>query len=1177
MILSKPGWWDELATRYGFVNEPSGNITDQALLETLYAHVRPASSLMLSPEFLALQAQIIAASPETLNESNILVSDSGVGDMIIGYGSADYLSGGVGDDILYGGGGDDVFSPGVGIDFVLGSDENGTNVERDTVGYLSAISGITVEAEQYAPPVGGGSGTLILQPGQDYYAYSYADWVDPAVPKISGFQTGAGGDLIDVSALLGHVGYAGSNPVADGYVRFSNVTGGMKIQFDGDGIGGAGPRELVRLLGVTVAQFSAADNLIITPVTVTIPPKPTDYYALVSNDGQGGYDVLYSVENIVGSDHNDTIHGQARAGNILFGGLGNDSLYGEGGDDILVGGSGIDALYGGTGNDVILLGEGSDTAQGGAGADRFVFAHAVPAGSATVSDFQVGVGGDRLDVSALLSGAGYTGSNPLGEGYVSFAQQGSDTRVLFDADGMAGSGAAVQIALLQSVQVSAFSPADNLTTTAAHTLLVSVLGQSNAAGLRVFGDDTESGLTRLQAGLESTTDFDRVVTLPQDEYNAVVSLAVGGSRVDGNTVWPTSAVWWYPNEARPGEALIRAVETLGVQIAGLRAQGTVTPTIIWGQGESDAVLIGQWDTAPEREAAQQRYIEATRAVFDYIKGRLGDDIHFYLMQTGGYSLGGAAALGTSPSESAEIVAGLPYIRAAQEALTLAYDDVHMGVGYTDLPMYYEVTGAADEWHYGPEERELIGDRLAAFIAFDQGYDTDGVLDNLGAYPLRTLDDLLLVAGLGVVRTGNANANIVLGTLGADTLSGGAGGNDALYGGPGNDTYLLTSGLDTVVDNGGVDTLVLGFAISGFGSVLTTTAQGNDLRLVIDSGARDLILKDQLSTNAAYRIETLQFTDGALSLDGAGSWLFAPVPGGTVTGDPSGIVRTDIIFGSAYADILKGFGGDDTLYGFGGSDELSGGLGNDLIYGGEGDDLKLRGDGGSDTIYGDGGADDVRGGDGDDVLFGGLGADRIEGYAGNDSLYGEDGNDILRGRFDNDTLRGGDGDDDARGQEGNDIVYGGAGNDILHGGMDSVDTGLGDDILYGEEGDDRLYGAGGVDLLSGGAGADRLWGGVGADTFVFTLGDLGAGVDRIHDFSLVEGDRVDLSALLDLYDPLSMAISDFVEMTTLSNNSILKIDRDGLGVDHAFVQIATVEKITGLTDEAALVLSGTLVV
>ncbi|HRC26273.1 MAG TPA: type I secretion C-terminal target domain-containing protein, partial [Alphaproteobacteria bacterium] len=1049
MTLTKPAWWDELATRYGFANDSSSTIGEQSLFEILYASVRPAPSLMLSPEFLALQTQIIAASPETLNESNILVSDTGVGDMMIGYGSADSLSGRAGDDILYGGAGDDVFSPGAGIDFVVGSDEHGSNVERDTAGYLSALSAITVEAEQFAPPVTGGAGTLVLAPGQDYYAYSYADWVDPSVPKISGFQTGAGGDLIDVSALLTHVGYTGSNPVGDGYVRFSNVTGGMKIQFDGDGIGGAGPRELVRLLGVTVAQFSASDNLIVTPVVITQPPKVTDYYALVSDDGQGSYDVLYSVENIVGSDFNDVIHGQARAGNSLLGGLGNDWLYGEGGDDVLVGGAGTNVLYGGTGNDVLVFGEGSDTAQGGAGTDRFSFLALDTSLSATILDFQVGAGGDRLDVSAFLDKAGYAGSNALADGYISLLQQGADTRVMVDMDGAAGPGAEFQIALLQGIQAGTISASENLTTNAPHTLLVSVLGQSNAAGLRVFGNDTESGLTRLQSGLESTTDFDRVVTLPQDEYNAVVSLAVGGSRVDGNTVWPTSAVWWYPNEAKPGEALIRAVETLGVQIASLRAQGVVTPTIVWGQGESDAVLIGQWDTPAERQAAQQRYMEATSAVFDYIKARLGSDIEFYVMQTGGYSIGGAAALGTSASESADIVAGLPYIRAAQEALVLAREDVHMGAGYTDLPMYYETTGAADEWHYGPEEREIVGDRLAAFIAFDQGYDTDFVLDNLGAYPLRALDDLHLAAGSGVVRAGNAADNIVIGTLGADTLSGGAGGNDALYGGAGDDRYLLTSGLDTVVDNGGVDTVVLDFSMAGFGSVLTTLAQGNDLRLVIDSGARDLVLKDQLSATAAYHMEILQFTDGALSLDSAGAWLFAPAAGGTVTGDPFGAERADIIFGSANGDVLKSLGGDDTLYGFGGADELWGGAGNDFLYGGDGDDLKMRGEAGNDTLYGEGGNDDVRGGDGEDVLYGGLGNDRVEGDNGNDVVYGQEGDDILRGRLGDDTLYGGDGADDVRGQEGNDILYGGAGNDTL-------DGGAGDDRFHTRDGEaDRI--------------------------------------------------------------------------------------------------------------------------
>ncbi len=51
----------------------------------------------------------------------------------------------------------------------------------------------------------------------------------------------------------------------------------------------------------------------------------------------------------------------------------------------------------------------------------------------------------------------------------------------------------------------------------------------------------------------------------------------------------------------------------------------------------------------------------------------------------------------------------------------------------------------------------------------------------------------------------------------------------------------------------------------------------------------------------------------------------------------------------------------------------------------------------------------------------------------------------------------------------------------------------------------LYGQAGNDRLDGGAGLDLLKGGTGADTFVFSTGR-----DVVLDFSLAEGDRLDIS-------------------------------------------------------------------
>lgn len=135
---------------------------------------------------------------------------------------------------------------------------------------------------------------------------------------------------------------------------------------------------------------------------------------------------------------------------------------------------------------------------------------------------------------------------------------------------------------------------------------------------------------------------------------------------------------------------------------------------------------------------------------------------------------------------------------------------------------------------------------------------------------------------------------------------------------------------------------------------------------------------------------------------------------------------------------------------------------------------------------------VSGGDGADSLSGGAGFDNFQGNAGADTEHGNGGADWVVGGRDNDLLYGDDGDD---------IVYGNIGND-------TCDGGAGADTIRGGQNEDSLSGGAGNDWLSGDLGNDTISGGAGADTFHISKG---AGVDRVMDFNLGEGDRVQLDA------------------------------------------------------------------
>ena len=173
--------------------------------------------------------------------------------------------------------------------------------------------------------------------------------------------------------------------------------------------------------------------------------------------------------------------------------------------------------------------------------------------------------------------------------------------------------------------------------------------------------------------------------------------------------------------------------------------------------------------------------------------------------------------------------------------------------------------------------------------------------------------------------------------------------------------------------------------------------------------------------------------------------------------------------------------------------------------------------GSDTLYGNALDNQLAGNNGADTMYAGAGADTLDGGSGTSYLRGEEGNDSIvggtvfddiQGNTGNDTERGGSGDDFVVGGKDDDVLFGDAGADLVYGnlGSDTCDGGDGADIVRGGQGDDIVIGGAGNDFVSGDLGNDTLTGGLGADSFhSFT----GSGIDRVLDFNLAQGDRVQL--------------------------------------------------------------------
>ncbi len=160
------------------------------------------------------------------------------------------------------------------------------------------------------------------------------------------------------------------------------------------------------------------------------------------------------------------------------------------------------------------------------------------------------------------------------------------------------------------------------------------------------------------------------------------------------------------------------------------------------------------------------------------------------------------------------------------------------------------------------------------------------------------------------------------------------------------------------------------------------------------------------------------------------------------------------------------------------------------------------------FMGDRRAETMNAGAGNDTIVGGGGQDYLRGDDGNDRIVGGDAFDDANGNMGNDTVSTGAGEDYCVGGKDNDSLSGGADYDLVYGnlGDDTCNGDDGDDIVRGGQGNDVVNGGNGNDFVSGDKGDDTMSGGAGADVF-HTFGD--AGIDRVIDFNLAQGDRVQL--------------------------------------------------------------------
>jgi len=198
--------------------------------------------------------------------------------------------------------------------------------------------------------------------------------------------------------------------------------------------------------------------------------------------------------------------------------------------------------------------------------------------------------------------------------------------------------------------------------------------------------------------------------------------------------------------------------------------------------------------------------------------------------------------------------------------------------------------------------------------------------------------------------------------------------------------------------------------------------------------------------------------------------------------------------------------------------------------------RVLGGSGADTVVGNDAGNTIMAGPGNDVIQGGAGFNFLRGDEGSDSIQGGTGFDDANGNMGNDTIHGGAGDDYSVGGKDNDLLFGDTGADIVWGnlGNDTCEGGDGNDQVRGGQGDDSVSGGAGDDFVSGDRGSDTITGGAGADRF---HGSQDAGLDRVLDFSLAQGDRVMLDPGT-VYTLGQLGADTVIDMGTPGNQMIL---------------------------------------
>lgn len=1029
---------------------------------------------------------------------NDTINGSISADVIIGLAGNDSLLGNAGNDSLQGDEGNDTLNGGSGNDTLNGGIGN-------DVYYVDSALDIVIEG------LGAGTDTV----------YSSVTLSSLAANVENGVLQGTSALSLTGNALNNVLtGNSAANTLngLDGDDQLLGLGGNDNLQ------GGNGNDTLDGGTGVDTLTGGAGNDLYLVDSTsdraVEVAGGGVDtvqtsvtlsaLFAEVENAQLQGTSAL----SLTGNALNNVLTGNSAA-NALSGLDGNDTLQGLTGNDSLVGGNGNDRLEGGDGIDTLVGGEGSDTYVLDATAD--VINEAGTTGVDTIESSLAQSLASRSTIenltltgSSAINGTGNALANVLlGNGAANLLDGGAGNDTLrggAGVDTLVGGLGDDRYVLTDADANDVITEASNGGTDTIESSAIQQVMAANVENLVLTYGSMHIGVGNALNNV--IVDNSAIGLISAEEGNDTIYLndgddsgwgAAGHDLIDGGN----------GNDHLYGD--ISGTDAPVTTPGNDTLQGGAGNDTMYGGAGNDTYFIDSTGDVVSESVDGTSDDGGIDTVFTTVSYTLGQHIENATMLAGG------TAQNLSGNALNNVLVG-----------NSSWNFLGGGAGNDTM-----IGGAGDDAYSVSDAGDVV------IEAANEGDDTvyaEGLDYTLGA----NLENLILWGNGGVIGTGNALDNAVIGNASANTISGldgndmlfGQAGNDLIRGGQGNDVVEGGEGNDTLYGGAGNDT----YRVDSSQDVVNESTNG-----VNDDGGIDTVESTVSYTLGAF-VENLTLT-GDVSINGRGNAL------------------DNVIIGNSEYNFLSGGGGRDTLMGGQGADGYD--IANDGIVvvenENEGEDTVVVSDLHSYTLTANvenmvllNEAYNGYGNNIDNVIVGGFAENRIEGGDGNDTLVGRQGADTLVGGNGDDYLEADDDDDTAIGGAGNDNYVVDSQGDITLEVVDGIDAGGNDTVVASVDwqlgngfenltltGTNSLKGKGnalnnlirgntGDNLLDGGVGADTLEGGAGNDIYV---------LDNAADVVI---EAVDGGANDTIVSVNSVSFSDAIESAYLlgaGNNSI----------------------------------------